>query len=80
MGGRTLQVDFYFSQNMLGSDLLINMHLIQEDTAVVFLNYIDAIADIKIASLKLTVFASMLIQKCVYCTGDQHETTLRQDR
>lgn len=46
---------------MLGSDLLINIHLIQEDTAAVFLNYINAVADIKIVSLKLTAFASMLV-------------------
>lgn len=74
MRGRTLQVDFCFLQSMLGSGLLINICLIQEDTAGVFLNVIDAIADIKMVSLKLTAFASMLVQNCVYCTGDQHET------
>lgn len=79
MGGRTLQVDFYFLQNMLGSNLL-NIHLIQEYTAAVFLNDRDAIADVKTVSLKLTAFASVLIQNCVYCTDDQHGTTPKWDR
>lgn len=56
------------------------MHLIQEDTAAVFLNDIDAIADIKVVSLELTVSASMLVQNCGYGTGDQHETAPKQNR
>lgn len=69
MGGRTLQVDFYFLQSVLGCYLLINMHLIQEDTAAVFLNDIDAIADIKVVSLELTVSASMLVQNWLWHWG-----------
>lgn len=65
---------------MLGCDLLIDMHLIQEDSAAVFLNDIDAIADITVVSLELTVSASMLVQNCGYGTGDQHETAPKQNR
>lgn len=73
-------MDFCFLQSMFGSDLLINIGLIKEESAAVFLNDIDAIADIKMVSLKLVAFASMLIQNCVYCAGDRHETTPKQDR
>lgn len=48
MRGRTLFRWIYFLQNMLGSQLLINIHLIQEDTVIVFLNNIDAIVKVKL--------------------------------
>ena len=53
-------MDFYFLQSMLGSQLLINIHLIQGDTVTVSFSDIDATVKIKIVSLKLTAFASVL--------------------
>lgn len=53
-------MDFYFLQNMLVSQLLINIHLIQEDTLAISFNDIDAIVKVENMSLKLIAFASVL--------------------
>ena len=53
-------MDFYFLQNMLVSQLLINIHLIQEDTFAISFNDTDAIVKVEIMSLKLIAFASVL--------------------
>lgn len=50
-------------QNMLVSQLLINIHLIQEDTLAISFNDIDAIVKVEIMSLKLIAFASVLKNK-----------------
>lgn len=56
-------MDFYFLQNMLVSQLLINILLIQEDTLAISFNDIDAIVKVEIMSLKLIAFASVLKKK-----------------
>lgn len=54
-------MDLYFFAKYVGSQLLINIHLIQEETVALSFSGIDAIIKVKILSLKLIAFSSMLI-------------------